>query len=166
MNAVKKIYRYGTLGLAGHALFTILMGIGGAIFLWWFSWWLGGPALTGGEPPMRGRDALAWLMAGFFLLLWGLLSGPLGLRDHKRWAITQNQVAKNKAADEEADRRLEEFRESERERVFREQVAEVRARMAELADLQEKYGELGTIAFMLNRPIEDIQRVAGNDREN
>ena len=149
----------------GHALWFILMGVGGAIFLWWFCWWLGAPAQTGGVA-MHNRDILSWLITGFWVLVWALAFGPIGLRDHKRWVITKNQAARVKAADEEAEHRAEEWREAQREKAFREQVAEVRARMAELAELQEKYGELGTIAFMLNRPIEDIQRVAGNDREN
>jgi hypothetical protein len=52
-----------------------------------------------------------------------------------------------------------------RRRHQREQIRDMHARMAELKQMEDAYGDAGTIAFILGIPVKDVLRVAG-DREH
>jgi hypothetical protein len=55
--------------------------------------------------------------------------------------------------------------EREKADAWREQIRDMHARMAELKQMEDAYGDAGTIAFILGIPVKDVLRVAG-DREH
>jgi hypothetical protein len=51
--------------------------------------------------------------------------------------------------------------EYQRGKNFERTVAQVKESLAELKELQEEHGELGTIAFIMGVPVEEVKKVAG-----
>jgi hypothetical protein len=141
----------------------LAVGAGGSAAVWWFCWALQATSIFTGQPPSRGGASpalIAWVITPFFTAAWAWI-GFMTLRRRGSWILTRDQADQARVRDEEADRRTAEWREAARLWRMQETVEQTRASLARLTDLQDQYGDNGTIAFFLGWPIEDVLRVTG-----